>query len=57
MGCRVFKENNVIVRKAGGAGFFCRKDDYVYIGGNDPLFAPAILGRYGFIYTYAVRRI
>ena len=35
------KENNVIVRKAGGAGFFCRKDDYVYIGGNDPLFAPA----------------
>ena len=33
--------NNLIVRKAGGAGFFCRKEDYVYIGGNDPLFAPA----------------
>jgi GT2 family glycosyltransferase len=33
--------NNLIVRKGGGAGFFCRKDDYVYIGGNDPLFAPA----------------
>jgi GT2 family glycosyltransferase len=33
--------NNVIVRKAGGAGFFCRKRDYVYVGGNDPLFAPA----------------
>lgn len=33
--------NDIIVRKAGGAGFFCRKADYVYIGGNDPLFAPA----------------
>ena len=33
--------NELIVRKAGGAGFFCRKADYVYIGGNDPLFAPA----------------
>lgn len=33
--------NDVIVRKAGGAGFFCRKSDYIYIGGNDPLFAPA----------------
>lgn len=33
--------NDVTVRKAGGAGFFCRKEDYVYIGGNDPLFAPA----------------
>ena len=29
------------VRKGGGAGFFCKKEDYVYIGGNDPLFAPA----------------
>lgn len=29
------------VRKGGGAGFFCRKEDYVWIGGNDPLFAPA----------------
>lgn len=33
--------NEIIVRKGGGAGFFCRKSDYVYIGGNDPLFAPA----------------
>jgi GT2 family glycosyltransferase len=33
--------NDITVRKAGGAGFFCRKEDYVYIGGNDPLFAPA----------------
>ena len=33
--------NDVTVRKGGGAGFFCRKRDYVYIGGNDPLFAPA----------------
>ncbi len=29
------------VRKGGGAGFFCRREDYVWIGGNDPLFAPA----------------
>lgn len=35
------KANDIHVRKAGGAGFFCRKEDYVYIGGNDPLFAPA----------------
>ncbi len=34
-------ENDSIVRKAGGAGFFCRKADYEWIGGNDPLFAPA----------------
>ena len=33
--------NNVEVRKGGGAGFFCRKLDYEWIGGNDPLFAPA----------------
>ena len=33
--------NNVTVRKGGGAGFFCRKRDYEWIGGNDPLFAPA----------------
>jgi GT2 family glycosyltransferase len=33
--------NNVTVRKGGGAGFFCRKKDYEWIGGNDPLFAPA----------------
>ena len=35
------KENEVTVRKAGGAGFFCRVEDYKWIGGNDPLFAPA----------------
>ena len=35
------KENNILVRKGGGAGFFCRKQDYEWIGGNDPLFAPA----------------
>jgi glycosyltransferase involved in cell wall biosynthesis len=35
------KLNNIEVRKGGGAGFFCRKRDYVYIGGNDPRFSPA----------------
>ena len=35
------KENDVIVRKGGGAGFFCRKEDYEWIGGNDRIFAPA----------------
>ena len=34
-------DNNIDVRKGGGAGFFCRKKDYKWIGGNDPLFAPA----------------
>jgi len=34
-------ENDTIVRKGGGAGFFCRKADYEWIGGNDSLFAPA----------------
>ena len=29
------------VRKAGGAGFFCRVEDYKWIGGNDDLFRPA----------------
>ena len=29
------------VRKGGGAGFFCRKEDFTHIGGNDPLFAPS----------------
>ena len=33
--------NDVLVRKGGGAGFFCRRQDYIDIGGNDPLFAPA----------------
>lgn len=35
------ESNNIVVRKGGGAGFFCRKKDYEWIGGNDPLFAPA----------------
>lgn len=35
------ENNNILVRKGGGAGFFCRKRDYEWIGGNDPLFAPA----------------
>eukprot|EP00918_Siedleckia_nematoides_P069418 GHVU01151444.1.p2 GENE.GHVU01151444.1~~GHVU01151444.1.p2 ORF type:complete len:284 (-),score=25.27 GHVU01151444.1:957-1808(-) len=34
-------DNDIDVRKGGGAGFFCRKKDYEWIGGNDPLFAPA----------------
>lgn len=34
-------DNDITVRKGGGAGFFCRKSDYEWIGGNDPLFAPA----------------
>lgn len=33
--------NDITVRKGGGAGFFCRRKDYIDIGGNDPLFAPA----------------
>lgn len=33
--------NNLTVRKGGGAGFLCRTEDYKWIGGNDPLFAPA----------------
>ena len=35
------EENDIFVRKAGGAGFFCKKRDYEWIGGNDPIFAPA----------------
>lgn len=35
------KMDNPTVRKGGGAGFFCRVEDYKWIGGNDPLFAPA----------------
>lgn len=35
------QQNDIVVRKAGGAGFFCRKRDYEWIGGNDPIFAPA----------------
>ena len=37
-----FSSTNFLeVRKGGGAGFFCRTEDYKWIGGNDPLFAPA----------------
>ncbi len=35
------KMDNDYVRKAGGAGFFCRTEDYKWIGGNDDLFRPA----------------
>jgi len=35
------KQNDLTVRKAGGAGFFCRKRDYIDIGGNDPIFSPS----------------
>lgn len=35
------RDNDLTVRKGGGAGFFCRTEDYKWIGGNDPLFAPA----------------
>ena len=35
------KTNNISVRKAGGAGFFCKVEDYKWIGGNDDRFAPA----------------
>ena len=36
-----FSENNDIqVRKAGGAGYFCRVEDHIHIGGNDPRFEP-----------------
>ena len=33
--------DSLAVRKAGGAGFFCRVEDYKWIGGNDDLFRPA----------------
>jgi len=34
------EDNDINVRKAGGAGFFCRVEDLKWIGGNDPLFEP-----------------
>ena len=34
------QNNNVRVRKAGGAGYFCRTEDHIAIGGNDPRFEP-----------------
>ena len=33
-------DNNIHVRKAGGAGYFCRVEDHIWIGGNDPRFEP-----------------
>ena len=37
-----FKKNNLIrFRKAEGVSFMIRKSDWDFIGGNDPLFAPA----------------
>ena len=36
-----FSDNNDIrVRKAGGAGYFCRTEDHIHMGGNDPRFEP-----------------
>ena len=32
--------NDINVRKAGGAGYFCRVEDHKWIGGNDPRFEP-----------------
>ena len=34
------KENDIRVRKAGGAGYFCRVEDHINMGGNDPIFEP-----------------
>jgi len=33
-------DNDIQVRKAGGAGYFCRVEDHKWIGGNDPIFEP-----------------
>ncbi len=34
------RDNDIKVRKAGGAGYFCRVEDHKWIGGNDPIFEP-----------------
>ena len=34
------KDNDIHVRKAGGAGYFCRVEDHIHIGCNDPRFEP-----------------
>ena len=34
------QDNDIQVRKAGGAGYFCRVEDHINIGGNDPIFEP-----------------
>ena len=37
-----FKKNNLVrFRKAEGVSFMVRKEDWDFVGGNDPLFAPA----------------
>lgn len=42
-----FKKNNLIrFRKAEGVSFMIRKTDWDFIGGNDPLFAPASMDDY-----------
>ena len=33
-------DNDDRVRKAGGAGYFCRTEDHIHMGGNDPRFEP-----------------
>ena len=33
-------DNDDRVRKAGGAGYFCRVEDHINMGGNDPIFEP-----------------
>ena len=32
--------NDIQIRKGGGAGYFCRVEDHINIGGNDPIFQP-----------------
>ena len=34
------EDNDIKVRKGGGAGYFCRVEDHINIGGNDPIFEP-----------------
>ena len=34
------KDNDIQIRKGGGAGYFCRVEDHINIGGNDPIFQP-----------------
>ena len=34
------QDNDIHVRKGGGAGYFCRVEDHINIGGNDPIFEP-----------------
>ena len=33
-------DNDIRVKKAGGAGYFCRVEDHINMGGNDPRFEP-----------------